>query len=524
RGARVRAEPRPEHFAVTYMVPPLPQVLGLDVAFDPLRLGPTRRAIETRDITVSERYRLVEDPEDIHSVAVYAPVEPSWRPPGADEREPPRGGVAVALFRLRPLVEASLASSGREGVELALADPQAPAARRRLYESRPGLELSSLRGHRARRALPFGNRTYEITIAAERGTIGFMPWAFGLGGLVATLAASALLLERGRSGRLLRRAERAERLGQYEIEGELGAGGMGTVYRARHALLRRPTALKMLTRAEGGEAAARFEREVVLTSRLSHPNTIAIFDYGRTPEGIFYYAMELVEGFNLAQLVALAGPLPPARALRLLIQACGSLAEAHAAGLVHRDVKPQNIMLSARGGLYDFVKVLDFGLVKEVGAGPRGKDVSAAGSVTGTPAYLAPEALLSQPPTPAGDVYGLGCVAYFLLTGGPPFDGDSVAEICSQVLIGSPPPPSVKLGRALPPEFERVVMDCLSKSPEARPPSARELGERLRRCQASAGAWSPGDAEAWWRTYAPRPAPPRPARPERVSVSFVERR
>jgi serine/threonine-protein kinase len=522
-GAMVRAEPRPEHYVVTYMVPFLPQVLGLDIAFDPLRLGPAQRALATRALTVSNRYRLVEDPEGVYSVVVYAPVEAAWQPPGASEGEAPRSGVAVALFRLRPLVEASLAHVERGGFDLALFDPQAPAGLQLLYESRPGLEPPRPAGLRARRRLPFGDRTYDVTITAEPGGGGVTPWVLGLGGLVASLTLSALLLERGRSGRLLRRAERAERLGQYEIEGKLGEGGMGTVYRARHALLRRPTALKLLTRAEGSEAVARFEREVILTSRLSHPNTIAIFDYGRTPEGLFYYAMELVEGFNLAQLVALEGPLPPARALRVLIQACGSLAEAHAAGLVHRDVKPQNMMLSVRGGVYDFVKVLDFGLVKEVGPAPSGQDVSVAGTVTGTPAYLAPETLLGQPPLPAVDVYGLGCVAYFLLTGEPPFDGDSVADVCSRVLTGTPTPPSVKLGRPLPTELERVVLDCLSKSPATRPPSARELGERLRRCQASAGVWAPGDAEAWWQRRAPPPAPPRPERPERLAVSLAER-
>ncbi|HEU4413010.1 MAG TPA: CHASE domain-containing protein [Polyangiaceae bacterium] len=523
-GAMVRAAPRPEHFVVTYMAPFSPQVLGLDIAFDPARLGPARRALETGDITVSDRYRLVEDPEGVSSVVVYAPVEPVWRPPGAGEGAGARGGVAVALFRLRPLVEASLAHLDLSGLELSLSDPGAPEALRLLYESRRGPGGVGPEGHLALRPLRFADRTYELRLAGQRAGAGAAPWAIGLGGLAASLSAAALLLERGRSGRLRRRVERAERLGQYELEGKIGEGGMGSVYRARHALMRRPTALKLLTGAEGAEAVARFEREVKLTCRLTHPNTIAIYDYGSTPEGIFYYAMELIEGFHLGQLVALEGPLPPARALRVLIQACGSLAEAHEAGLVHRDVKPQNIMLCVRGGVHDFVKVLDFGLVKEVGPGAGGRDLSVAGTVTGTPAYLAPETLLGEPPSPAVDVYGLGCVGYFLLTGVPPFDGDSVAEICSRVLTGALPPPSARLGRPVPAELERILMDCLAKSPGGRPASARELAERLRRCQASAGAWAPGDAEAWWRRYAPPPQPGRPERPERVAVSFAGRR
>src|SRR5262249_31008217 len=183
----------------------------------------------------------------------------------------------------------------------------------------------------------------------------------------------------------------AGKLGQYTLEEKLGAGSMGTVYRARHAMLRRPTVVKLLNVDAVSEATiARFEREVQMTSGLSHPNTVAIFDFGRTPEGIFYYAMEFLEGTNLDDLVTRVGPLPEARVVYLLRQICGSLAEAHAAGLVHRDIKPANIFLTCRGGLHDFVKVLDFGLVKAIQDGDKAH-LTNPNAVTGTPLYIPPE-------------------------------------------------------------------------------------------------------------------------------------
>jgi serine/threonine-protein kinase len=220
---------------------------------------------------------------------------------------------------------------------------------------------------------------------------------------------------------LRREVRRALRLGQYTLEEKLGEGGMGVVYRARHALLRRPTAVKLLKGDRLGEASLRrFEREVQLTASLSHPNTVSVYDFGRTPEGVVYYAMEYLEGLSLEQLVAEAGAQPPGRVVHVLRQVLGALAEAHGVGLVHRDVKPGNVILCERGGLSDVAKVVDFGLVKDLDAADA---LSHEGMLVGTPLYLAPEAIRSPNADPRSDLYSLGAVAYVLLTGNHVFDG-----------------------------------------------------------------------------------------------------
>jgi len=290
----------------------------------------------------------------------------------------------------------------------------------------------------------------------------------------------------------------AKQLGQYALAEKLGAGGMGTVYKARHAMLRRPTAVKLLDVDKMSEAAVtRFEREVQLTSALTHPNTVAVYDYGRTPDGIFYYAMEYLEGMNLGDLVARFGPLPEARMVFILRQVCGSLAEAHAAGLVHRDVKPANIFLTRRGGLHDFVKVLDFGLVKAIDA-PDEANVTSPNALIGTPLYLSPETV-NQPDAVdvRTDVYAVGAVGYFLLTGTPVFTGKSAVEICMQHVNAAPEPPSARRGRPVSIELEALLLRCLAKAPPDRPANAAELLGELEAC-AVEGTWTAQDAAAWW--------------------------
>jgi hypothetical protein len=302
-----------------------------------------------------------------------------------------------------------------------------------------------------------------------------------------------------RQNRALQKATLAARqLGQYALEEKLGAGGMGTVYKARHAMLRRPTAVKLLDVDKMSDAAiARFEREVQLTSALTHPNTVAVFDYGRTPEGIFYYAMEYLEGMNLEELVGRFGPLPEARTVFLLRQACGSLAEAHAAGLVHRDVKPANIILTRRGGLHDFVKVLDFGLAKALD-GPEKASVTSPNAIMGTPLYLSPEAVNQPDQVDArSDVYALAAVSYFLLTGTPVFSGASVMEICMKHAKAAPESPSVRRGSPVSRSLETLLLRCLAKAPSDRPGDAAEMLRELEAC-ALEGSWTALDAAAWW--------------------------
>ena len=345
---------------------------------------------------------------------------------------------------------------------------------------------------------------------------------WGLMGLLGLAAVGIFvaMLVMARQQRLLQAAVlEAKQLGQYTLEEKLGAGGMGTVYRARHAMLRRPTAVKLLNPGSMSDAAvARFEREVQATSALTHPNTIQIFDYGRTPEGVFYYAMELLEGTNLDDLVNRIGPLPEARTVYLLRQACGSLAEAHAAGLVHRDVKPANLFLTRRGGLADFVKVLDFGLVKAAG-GADEAHLTAANAVTGTPLYLSPEAVNDPDRLDArADVYALGAVAYYLLTGTAVFTGATVMDICLKHVREAPESPGARLGKPVTPTLEALVLRCLAKAPADRPADAGALVRELDKCRV-AGTWTADDAAAWWEAFAK--SPPGPSRTDPVTSAAV---
>jgi len=301
---------------------------------------------------------------------------------------------------------------------------------------------------------------------------------------------------------LQQRVRAVTELGQYTLEEKLGEGGMGAVYRARHALLRRPTAIKLLSAGRGDERQIqRFEREVQLTASLTHPNTISIYDFGRTPDGIFYYAMELIDGITLEELVTFGGPQPAPRVVHLLTQVCAALVEAHGLGLVHRDIKPANIMLSLRGGVADYVKVLDFGLVKEVEE--RDPAMTANNTLLGTPLYLAPEAITSPELVGARtDLYALGAVAYQLLTGHPPFEGSTVVEVCSKHLLAEPTSPSLATTRPIPPALDELVLACLAKSPDARPASAQALREQLEAIELAA-PWTVADARAWWAEAAP---------------------
>ena len=293
----------------------------------------------------------------------------------------------------------------------------------------------------------------------------------------------------------------ARRLGQYVLERKIGEGGMGQVYRARHGMMRRPTAIKLLRADQSGEVnLSRFEREVQLTARLTHPNTITIFDYGRTHDGVFYYAMELLDGATLQRIVKVDGAQPPGRVVRILTMICGALTEAHAIGLIHRDIKPANIMLCTQGGERDVVKLLDFGLVKEFQVG-RDVELTAATTVVGTPQYMAPESILNPDSVdPRTDLYAVGAVAYYLLAGVDVFDGKSVMEVCSQHLHQEPPPLSAK-GVTIPVELEAIVLGCLHKDPACRPQSAAELRGRLESCPVE--PWDSARALAWWREYQP---------------------
>jgi serine/threonine protein kinase len=316
------------------------------------------------------------------------------------------------------------------------------------------------------------------------------------------LAALAIFVFTLMVARLRRDAQKAaieaQQIGQYKLEKKLGAGGMGVVYKGYHAMLRRPTAIKMLDVDKVNDASMeRFEREVQITSQLNHPNTVAIFDYGRTPEGVFYYAMEYLDGIDLQSLVERYGPQPVPRVIHILTQICGSLYEAHSLGLVHRDIKPANIMLTRRGGEPDVVKVLDFGLVKAQDDGKRA-GLTQQNSLTGTPLYMSPEAIeLPEMVDQRSDIYALGAVGYFLLTGQPVFNADNVLALCDMQVSAVPVPPSERTKVVVPAELEAAILACLEKSRAKRPQTARELAVRILRC-AEAAAWNVDEADAWW--------------------------
>jgi hypothetical protein len=317
--------------------------------------------------------------------------------------------------------------------------------------------------------------------------------------LTATAAVAAVLARRNQTARrrLAKAEARVQTLGQYRLETKLGQGGMGVVYRASHAMLRRPTAVKLMLGGNSSVDAARFEREAQLTCSLTHPNTVIVYDFGSTEEGQIYYAMEYLDGLTLDEMITYHGALPPGRVVYLLAQVCSALEEAHVKGLIHRDIKPANIFASVRAGLYDFVKVLDFGLAKRFDGGSG--NLTSTSAICGTPLYMCPEIIEQRGDIDArSDLYAIGCVAYHLLTGRAPFSAPALAGLLHSHLHEAPVPPSRYM--PVPPDLEAIVLACLAKRPEDRPADARVLRERLLAC-ACASEWNEVKAEDWWRAH-----------------------
>lgn len=298
-------------------------------------------------------------------------------------------------------------------------------------------------------------------------------------------------------------------LGSYKLIDRLGEGGMGEVWRAEHRLLGRPTAVKLIRpevvgREESLETLERrLEREARVTAALRSPHTVTIYDFGTTPDGAFYYAMELLEGLDLENLVARFGPQSPERVIHFLMQACDSLSEAHAKGLIHRDIKPQNIFASRLGLNYDFVKVLDFGLVKTPALVSNSRvNLTLDGTTTGTPAFMSPEIALGNPVDARSDIYSLGCVAYRMLTGEQVFQRDTSMAVLLAHIQENPVSPSQQSELEIPPELDRVVLACLEKDPAKRPQTARELADMLAGIHLPQ-TWDSVRAERWWNTHVP---------------------
>ena len=319
--------------------------------------------------------------------------------------------------------------------------------------------------------------------------------------------------------RLARDLSKERRMGSYQLVEKIGEGGMGEVWKAKHRLLARPAAIKLIRPemlgagdyAVSEAAKSRFEREAQATADLQSPHTIELYDFGVTNDTTFYFVMEFLNGLDLRSLVERHGPIPPARAVYLLSQVCHSLDDAHASGLVHRDVKPANIFVCRRGSDFDFVKVLDFGMVKRASnADLTDVQLTQEGGAAGTPAFMAPESVEQAGDADARvDIYALGCVGYWLLTGQLVFEGETPIALLIKHAREEAPAPSSRTEIEIPALFDEIILDCLAKDPDKRPQTARELKCRLDECAKVSGLWDSHQAEEWWAMHAPEHAPGR---------------
>src|SRR5262245_5926868 len=424
---------------------------------------------------------LLPDTDDSHSI-----VHLTGRDPGGNMREGFRPRVRRAELPLAKDVAAAVA--GTSGVDVDGYRDYRGVPSVGAWEWLPKYDMGIIT---------------ELDYAEAFQPLTILQWAFSAIFALLTLSSVSIFIFTLIVARLEREAQKAvieaKHLGQYRLEERLGSGGMGVVYKGHHAMLRRPTAIKMLNVEKVNDASiARFEREVQITCKLNNPNTVAIYDYGRTPEGVFYYAMEYLDGIDLQQLVDRYGPQSEGRVIHILKDICSSLSEAHSLGLVHRDIKPANVMLNRRGGECDVVKVLDFGLVKALN---ESKITLQSSIMAGTPLYMSPEAIQRADLVgPRSDLYAVGATGYFLLTGQPVFTTHTLVDLCNDHINTIPEPPSRRLGKPVSRELEAALLRCLAKNPDQRPQAAHDLSILLSAVP-TAASWSDADAAAWWRDY-----------------------
>jgi len=349
-------------------------------------------------------------------------------------------------------------------------------------------------------------------VARARGVWDFGPWvnAFLMHYPDYLLIGVAVVIARVVT-RLGQQVSKAREMGSYQLGDLLKRGGMGEIYKATHTMLARPAAIKLIRPemlgGENGEdaqiAVKRFHREAEAAANLRSPHTVELFDFGVTEDQTLYFVMELLDGMDLETMVQKHGPMPASRVIHLLRQVCESLEEAHARGLVHRDIKPANIHVGHVGIYDDFVKVLDFGLVKSVTSSSEVSLGTAVGRTPGTPAYMAPEMALGETVDGRADLYAVGCVAYYMLTGKLVFDADNTFQMVAKHLNHEPVAPSVRAGIEIPNELERLVLSCLAKKPEARPHNAAELSRSLGDIDVE--GWTDAHAKEWWANIATGP-------------------
>ena len=504
-------------YFVEPLIPELSKVLGVDVGSHPEQAQYYKAAFSSNDPVVTPPLSLIEDPEDVLSIMAILSVPKSRLKGFRNEAESPPtdedsecDGVAVVILKVRPLVEVSLGTESLGEFEIVLRDPDAEETRRLVYKNFPGDAKAIDRSGwpRAQREVSFADQTWTLTLSPADGSTyapGAPPyWILVVGSLLSVLAAYSLSATLTIGG-LRKQVDHALQLGQYRLGAKLGEGGMGAVYEASHEMLARPAAIKLI-RTDNVAASkrwqSRFEREAQATAGLQSPHTVSVYDFGKAQDGTFYYVMERLNGVDLATLVEKEGPLPATRVVHLLRQACQSLAEAHAAGLIHRDIKPANIFVCKQALEEDFVKILDFGLVKASRREPS-VEITQAGTLLGTPAYMAPEMIQDQAVDARSDIYALGCVAYFMLTGKTVFDGSLSAIIAGHVKK-EPPKMVTEDGSDIPSELERVVFRCLAKSRYHRPASAIKLEQQL--AALSLPEWQPTSTPTAQVSVESRPA------------------
>jgi tRNA A-37 threonylcarbamoyl transferase component Bud32/CHASE1-domain containing sensor protein len=462
----------------------------------------------------------IEGPTDATFESCGGEVEDAGASPARRKEVDPAAGLLVAIFRVDDLLGnldlsgVSDRCNGKDCFRLTVDDVGPDGAVTAVFSSGGPAprELPAAWGER--QPFGFGHRQWRVTVGptVELAIDPSVATGVGSAGLIVLGILALLLVLWERVQRAERRAKRAYELGAYRIEKKLGEGGMGMVYLARHEMLRRRTAVKLI-RSQDAKSIARFEQEVRASSGLRHPHTVAIYDYGRTTGGVFYYAMEYIDGFNLFDVLVQDGPLPPGRVAHLMAQAAEAIAEAHDVGIVHRDLKPANLMITRLAGVPDFVKVVDFGLAQARGEQSDG--------VAGTPLYVSPEAIALEPVGPPADVYGLGCTAYHLLTGRPPFVAETAEEVYAMHRNKAPLPPSRRVW--VPERLERLVLSCLAKEGHGRP-TALALADAFREVAVDAG-WTRADSEAWWQGRGPKTSLPAPSSgPSELTVDLRSRR
>lgn len=480
----VRASDRDRYHPILYAAPLNDADIGFDTGFGPERRAFFRRAMTLEGAYLTPKFRLTRERNGGEAVAFLHPVRSASTDAVA--------GFIVLTIPLRSIVLNWFANMADQDIHVEVFDPSDDVADPLLFRGGPEFDPDLT----VRKVYPIhlGNRTWEARFTA--------PVGFGGGGSEAGVGAAAvvvvgwlgslILVAIRRIQRLREDVQKALKLGQYEVEKKLGEGAMGVVLLARHAMIKRPTALKLMLR-QNESSISRFEREVRLSAGLNHPNIVSVFDYGRTEDGIFYYAMEYLPGIDLQKLEEEEGPLSDGRAVFLLRQLARGLLEAHVAGLVHRDVKPANLILTQIGTRSDLLKILDFGLAKPIDE----VDPAERGKVSGTPLYMAPEALATPDDVgPPADVYAFGCVAYFLVSGRPPIVGPTVKEILHRQMHQEPQSISAQAAVPVTPQFANLVMRCLEKNPGNRP-TTQELVHLLDEMPVHE-AWTEWSAAAWW--------------------------